>query len=128
MTVPTKRSSAKPYESIDLAYRQEDEHRTGKPLELSHVEYVKAATGEILRVTLENNLRQGGGPDAVVHLLNRNQDWTKLMSVPENVWWQQFTPNPFQTGATRGTNRENMARIADELLCRAVKILAAAAS
>jgi hypothetical protein len=121
-------TSTKPYESIDLAYRQEDEHGTNKPLELSHVEYVKAETGEILRVTVENKLYQGGGPDAVVHLLSRNQEWTNLLSVPERVWWKQFTPGPFQTGATRETNRENMARIADELLRRAAKILAAAAS
>lgn len=119
-------SSTKPYESIDLAYRQESERGSGKPLELSHVEYVTAQTGELLRITLENNLRQGGGPDAVVDLLNRNQAWTKLLSVPESVWWEQFTPKPFATGATAETNRENMARIADELLTRAVKIIAAA--
>lgn len=121
-------TTTRPYESIDLAYRQEDEHGNGKPRVLSHVEYVKAPTGEILRVTLEEHLYVGGTDDAVVHLLNRNQDWTKLMSVPGNVWWKQFTPGPFQSGATRDTNRENMSKIADEILCRAVKILAAAAS
>jgi len=117
----------KPYESIDLAYRQEDDLR-GRVAMLGHVEYVKAETGEVLRVTLESRPAAVGPDEARVDLLNVNREWTKLLSVPASVWWRDVTPGPFERGATNDTNRENMARIADGLLRRATKILAAASN